>query len=81
MPSIRGATKKAEGRRQKACGNTTIAPDRKRSRFSLGKPENGFWSVTAADAKARTSRQYLDHSPILETQFQTASGVVSLTDQ
>ena len=46
----------------------------------LGKPDNGFWSVTAADAKARTSRQYLDHSSILETQFQTASGAVSLTD-
>jgi GH15 family glucan-1,4-alpha-glucosidase len=46
----------------------------------LGKPDNGFWSVTAADVKARTSRRYLDHSPILETEFQTAGGVVSLTD-
>jgi len=46
----------------------------------LGKPDNGFWSVTAKDTKAHISRRYLDHSPILETQFQTASGVVSLTD-
>src|SRR5256885_1874384 len=36
--------------------------------------------LTAADAKARASRPYLDPSPILEPQFQPASGVVSLTD-
>lgn len=46
----------------------------------LGTPDNGFWSVTAIDAKAHTSRRYLDHSPILETEFQTVDGVVSLTD-
>src|SRR6202158_5096314 len=46
----------------------------------LGKPDNGFWSVTAADAKADTSRRYLGHSPILETEFKTPDGVVSLTD-
>src|ERR1700680_2690748 len=46
----------------------------------IGKPDNGFWSVTATDAKALTSRRYLDHSPIMETESQTAAGVVSLTD-
>jgi len=38
----------------------------------LGKPDNGFWSVTAEQARRRESpRRYLDHSPLLETQVQT----------
>ena len=46
----------------------------------LGTPDNGFWSVTATDAKAQTSRRYLNHSSILETEFKTSHGIVRLID-
>jgi GH15 family glucan-1,4-alpha-glucosidase len=46
----------------------------------LGKPDNGFWAVAPTNAKTQTSRQYLNHSSILETEFKTGGGIVRLID-
>jgi GH15 family glucan-1,4-alpha-glucosidase len=46
----------------------------------LGTPENGRWIVGPAEPAAQVSRRYLDGTAILETRFETATGVVTLTD-
>src|ERR1700751_3974289 len=46
----------------------------------LGTPENGRWIVGPAEPGAQVSRRYLDGTAILETRFETATGVVTLTD-
>ncbi|HUJ97045.1 MAG TPA: glycoside hydrolase family 15 protein [Stellaceae bacterium] len=46
----------------------------------LGQPEHGRWLIAPADAKAHTTRQYRDHTLILETTFTTAEGEVTLID-
>ncbi len=46
----------------------------------LGTPENGRWRIAPADAKARSRRHYIDDTLVLETEFETADGVVALTD-
>src|SRR5487761_1563855 len=45
----------------------------------LGTPENGRWLI-APTAKARTKRRYRPDTLILETEFDTATGAVRLTD-
>src|SRR6478609_6903337 len=50
----------------------------------LGTPENGRWLLAPADAengeKCRISRQYLPGTAVLETRFETATGVAVLID-
>jgi GH15 family glucan-1,4-alpha-glucosidase len=46
----------------------------------LGTEENGYWKITPADGKFRTTRHYRDHTLILETTFETAEGAVCLID-
>ncbi len=45
----------------------------------LGGPENGHWSISAT-ANAALRRRYRDGALILETDFETASGVATLID-
>src|SRR5690606_27921721 len=45
----------------------------------LGGPEHGHWQISPS-AKARISRRYLPDTAILETRYETADGVVTLTD-
>src|SRR5919109_154508 len=45
----------------------------------LGGRENGFWRI-APDAKGGVSRRYRPDSLILETEFETADGAVTLVD-
>jgi len=45
----------------------------------LGTSENGHWSVSAAEGAA-TRRRYRDGTLILETDFETGSGAVTLID-
>ena len=42
--------------------------------------DNGRWLLTAADPAARVSRRYRDRTLILETEFETADGVVTVVD-
>jgi GH15 family glucan-1,4-alpha-glucosidase len=46
----------------------------------LGGPEHGRWSVSPKDGHARVQRRYRGDTLILETTFETDSGVVTLTD-
>ena len=46
----------------------------------LGTPEHGHWSMTPSDERARVSRRYRDDTLILETQFETADGAVTVID-
>ncbi len=46
----------------------------------LGTPRNGRWLIAPAGEVRRTSRRYRDDTLILETQFETADGVVVLID-
>src|SRR5581483_9230847 len=46
----------------------------------LGKPENGRWLLAPTSAIKKTTRQYRDHTLILETRFETADGVVTVID-
>jgi GH15 family glucan-1,4-alpha-glucosidase len=46
----------------------------------LGSKENGRWLLRPRDANARVSRSYRGDSLILDTQFETADGVVVVTD-
>ena len=46
----------------------------------LGGPEHGRWLVAPADAEARITRRYRDDTLILETDFATADGAVTLID-
>jgi GH15 family glucan-1,4-alpha-glucosidase len=46
----------------------------------LGGPEHGRWLLAPADPEARVSRRYLDDTLVLETRFETAEGIVTLTD-
>jgi GH15 family glucan-1,4-alpha-glucosidase len=45
----------------------------------LGGPENGRWQI-APRAKAKATRHYRDGSLVLDTRFETRSGVVSVID-
>jgi len=46
----------------------------------LGTPEHGRWQITPADAEAKVSRRYRDDTLILETEFETGDGAVTLID-
>jgi GH15 family glucan-1,4-alpha-glucosidase len=46
----------------------------------LGTPGNGRWLIAPAEEVRRTSRRYRNNTLILETRFETESGVVAVTD-
>ncbi len=46
----------------------------------LGDAQNGRWRVAPADPQVRVARRYRSNSLILETEFTTSDGVVTLVD-
>jgi GH15 family glucan-1,4-alpha-glucosidase len=46
----------------------------------LGGENNGHWSLTAADKRARIARRYRGHTLILETDIQTPTGSATVID-
>src|SRR6201990_3332256 len=46
----------------------------------LGTPEHGRWQIAPAGEITATRRRYRDNSLVLETDFETADGVVSVVD-
>jgi len=46
----------------------------------LGTPENGRWRIAPTGKITATHRRYLPDTAVLETRFETAEGVVCLTD-
>ena len=46
----------------------------------LGAPEHGRWLIAAADPNAKATRRYRDDTLILETDFETPDGAVTLID-
>jgi GH15 family glucan-1,4-alpha-glucosidase len=46
----------------------------------LGGPQHGRWRIAPVDPDARISRRYRDGTLILETEFETADGTVTLID-
>jgi GH15 family glucan-1,4-alpha-glucosidase len=46
----------------------------------LGAPENGRWQICPVADGARVTRQYRDGSTVLETNFETADGIVQVID-
>ena len=46
----------------------------------LGTEENGYWKIAPADDTFHSSRRYLDHTLVLETTFEQASGAIRLVD-
>lgn len=46
----------------------------------LGTPENGRWQIAPRSSRMKVTRRYRPHTLILETQFETSSGVVELID-
>jgi GH15 family glucan-1,4-alpha-glucosidase len=46
----------------------------------LGNAEHGRWILRPADDDAASTREYRDHSLVLDTRFETSRGAVTLTD-
>ncbi len=46
----------------------------------LGTPDNGRWRIAARGVSRATSRRYMDNSLVLETEWQTPTGVARVTD-
>ena len=46
----------------------------------LGTPDNGRWKIAPVAEILKTTRRYLPDTAILETRFETATGIVTLTD-
>ncbi len=46
----------------------------------LGDPEHGRWRIAPVDPKTRITRRYRDDTLILETEFTTGDGVVTMID-
>jgi GH15 family glucan-1,4-alpha-glucosidase len=46
----------------------------------LGGPEHGRWLLAPCDSNAKVKRHYRDHTLILETEFVTADGAVTVVD-
>src|SRR6202790_1092922 len=46
----------------------------------LGAPENGRWQLAPAGEIRRVSRRYRPNTLILETEFETATGTVTVID-
>jgi GH15 family glucan-1,4-alpha-glucosidase len=46
----------------------------------VGTPENGYWKIGPEGPEVRARRAYRPHTLILETEFETAEGAVTLID-
>ena len=46
----------------------------------LGTEENGHWSIAPAGTVTSVKRRYRDETLVLETEFETADGVVRVID-
>ena len=46
----------------------------------LGTPDHGRWRIAPANEIRKTSRRYRGDTLVLETEFETAEGVVALID-
>src|SRR6476620_1619941 len=46
----------------------------------LGSPDNGRWKLAPVGDIVATCRRYLPDTAVLETRFETATGIVTLTD-
>jgi GH15 family glucan-1,4-alpha-glucosidase len=46
----------------------------------VGDKDNGYWKISPKDSDAKISRRYLPDTAIVETRFETSTGVVLLTD-
>jgi GH15 family glucan-1,4-alpha-glucosidase len=46
----------------------------------VGDRSNGRWKIAPVDEQARSSRRYLPDTLILETTFQTTTGIITITD-
>jgi len=46
----------------------------------LGTPENGRWQLAPAENVARVTRHYREKTLVLETEFETADGAITLID-
>jgi GH15 family glucan-1,4-alpha-glucosidase len=46
----------------------------------LGTPDNGRWLLAPVEQSARVTRRYRDNTLILETRFETTTGVIVVTD-
>ena len=46
----------------------------------LGEPAHGRWIIEPVDGLVRTTRQYQGHTLILETRFETESGIATVID-
>ena len=46
----------------------------------LGTDDNGHWTIAPAGEVTATRRRYRDETLVLETEFETATGVVRLVD-
>lgn len=46
----------------------------------LGSPENGRWMIAPHDAVRRVSRRYREDTLVLDTEFETDTGAVRITD-
>lgn len=46
----------------------------------LGSHENGHWRIAPRGAIGKTTRQYLEDTAVLETRFETGTGIVTVTD-
>lgn len=46
----------------------------------LGTPAHGRWLISPLDAQCRVTRRYRDGTLVLETEFETAAGAVTLVD-
>jgi GH15 family glucan-1,4-alpha-glucosidase len=46
----------------------------------LGTPDNGRWKIAPTDPAAQVTRRYSDDTLILETEFTTSAGVVTVID-
>jgi len=46
----------------------------------LGTNENGHWRIAAKDSERKVTRRYLEDTAVIETRFETATGVAAVTD-
>lgn len=46
----------------------------------IGSKQNGYWHLAPGDPTRKVTRRYRDHTLILESRFETESGVLLLTD-
>ena len=46
----------------------------------LGSDENGFWKISPKEIVKKVSRQYWEHTLVLETRFETEQGEITVVD-